>query len=169
MEVNNALGTLLQLQPALKENPLSPAAAMADILVAVQQQHSSDFTSNRHVTRILLSPHDAPHISFLSRIGSWLKNFGVLSGIGILIAVAFRFCPPRPDSPSQSLCTGKKDRICVERPGAGFACDCSDFLKKKARPHLNNLSYKKRSDKKRASPLVEPKYRFGYLSEKLRF
>ena len=108
LEVNNALGTLLQLQQALKENPLSPAAAMADILVAVQQQHSSDFTSNRHVTRILLSPHDAPHISFLSRIGSWLKNFGVLSGIGILIAVAFRFCPPRPDSPSQSLCTGKK-------------------------------------------------------------
>ena len=73
-------------------NPLSQAAAMADILAAVQQHHSSDFTSNRHVTRILISPHDAPHISFLSRIGSWLKNFGVLSGIGILVAVAFRFC-----------------------------------------------------------------------------
>ena len=72
-------------------NPLSQAAAMADILAAVQQHHSSDFTRNRHVTRILLSPHDATHISFLSRIGSWLKNFRVLSGIGILIAVAFRF------------------------------------------------------------------------------
>jgi hypothetical protein len=92
LEVDNTLGTLLQLHPALKVNPLSPAAAMADILAAVQQHHSSDFTSNRHVTRILLSPHDAPHISFLSRIGSWLKNFVVLSGIGILVAVAFRFC-----------------------------------------------------------------------------
>nr|CAH0101626.1 unnamed protein product [Daphnia galeata] len=92
LEVDNTLGTLLQLHPALKVNPLSPAAAMADIFAAVQQHHSSDFTSNRHVTRILLSPHDAPHISFLSRIGSWLKNFVVLSGIGILVAVAFRFC-----------------------------------------------------------------------------
>ena len=92
LEVNNALGTLLQLHPALKVNPLSPAAAMADILAAVQQHHSSEFTSYRHVTKILLSYHDAPHISFLSRVGSWLKNVGLLSGIGILIAVAFRFC-----------------------------------------------------------------------------
>jgi hypothetical protein len=91
-EVDASLGNLLHMHPALKVNPMSPAAAMADILAAVQEQHSADFTSNRHVSNVLLSRHDAPHISFLSRMGSWIKNFGSISGIGLLLAIVFRFC-----------------------------------------------------------------------------
>lgn len=91
-EVDASLGNLLHMHPALKINPMSPAAAIADILAAVQEQHSADFTSNRHISNVLLSRHDAPHISFLSRMGSWIKNFGSISGIGLLLVVAFRSC-----------------------------------------------------------------------------
>lgn len=72
-EVDASLGNLLHMHPALKVNPMSPAAAMTDILAAVQEQHSADFTSNRHVSNVLLSRHDAPNISFLSRMGFGLK------------------------------------------------------------------------------------------------
>ena len=65
-------GYLFTATPGPEGEPLSPAATMADILATVQQHHSSDFTCNRHVTKILLSHHDAPHISFLSRIKSSL-------------------------------------------------------------------------------------------------
>jgi len=92
MEVDNALGTLLKLHPAIKSNPMSPAAAVADILAAVQEQNSIDFTSNGHMSGVLVYHLDAPHVSFMARIGHWLSNFGIISGVGISIALAFRFC-----------------------------------------------------------------------------
>ncbi len=33
-----------------------------------------------------------PHISFLTRIGNWMRTFGILSGVGITLALAIRFC-----------------------------------------------------------------------------
>ncbi len=92
IEVDNALGTLLRLHPALRSNPMSPAAAMADILASVQQHHAIDFTGDRHLSNILINHQDAPNISFMARIGGWLRNFGMISGIGVTIALAFRFC-----------------------------------------------------------------------------
>jgi hypothetical protein len=92
MEVDNALGTLLKLHPAIKSNPMSPAAAVADILAAVQEQNSIDFTSNGHMSGVLVHHLDAPHVSFMARIGHWLSNFGIISGVGVSIALAFRFC-----------------------------------------------------------------------------
>ncbi|KZS05462.1 Uncharacterized protein APZ42_031347 [Daphnia magna] len=41
-EVDNTLGTILQLHPALKQNPLSPAEAMTDILATVNGHSTND-------------------------------------------------------------------------------------------------------------------------------
>lgn len=91
-EVDNTLGTVLQLHPALKQNPLSPAEAMADILATVHEHSTNDIRLTRRVSNVLLSAYDAPHVSFMARVGSWLRTFGSLSGIGIVLALGFRFC-----------------------------------------------------------------------------
>ncbi|KAI9554967.1 hypothetical protein GHT06_020252 [Daphnia sinensis] len=91
-EVDNTLGAVLQLHPALKQNPLSPAEAMADILATVHEHSTNDIRLTRRVSNVLLNAYDAPHISFMARVGSWIRTFGSLSGIGIILALGFRFC-----------------------------------------------------------------------------
>jgi hypothetical protein len=75
-EVDASLGILLHMHPALKVNPMSPVVGMADILAVVQEQHFADYTSNRHVSNVLLSHHGAPHIEWDERkirinFGDW--------------------------------------------------------------------------------------------------
>ena len=92
IEADNSLGTLLKLHPALRNNPMSPAVAVAEILASVHAHHAANPTGVRHVSTVLLNPNDAPHIPFLTRIGIWFRNFGILSGVGITGLLAFRFC-----------------------------------------------------------------------------
>ena len=92
MEADNTLDTVMRLHPAIQSHPMSPAAAIADILAAVQGQNTIDFNSDLHMSGVLVDFRDAPHISFMARVGNWLRNFGILSGTAMTIAIAFRFC-----------------------------------------------------------------------------
>lgn len=91
-EADNSIGTILRLHPAIRANPMSPAAAIAEILASVQEHHAVNLSNDQHVSSVLLHHNDAPHISFLTRVGNWMRNFGILSGVGITLALAIRFC-----------------------------------------------------------------------------
>ena len=85
-------GTLLHMHPAIKNNPMSPAVALAEILASVQEHHANDITSDIQVNSVLLSHQDSSHVPFLTRLSHWMQNLGILSGVGISAALAARFC-----------------------------------------------------------------------------
>ena len=92
LEVDNSFGPLRELHPAIASHPLSSSKIMADILSYVQMGYSTNLSGDRHVETILVNPREKESISFAARVGNWLKNFGILSGVGMTVALAFRFC-----------------------------------------------------------------------------
>ncbi|KAI9551256.1 hypothetical protein GHT06_005853 [Daphnia sinensis] len=92
LEVDNSLGMIMQLHPTVISHPLAPSKIMADILAYIQMGYVTEMSGERHVDTILVHPGQADDISFTARMGRWLRNFGALSGIGVSIALAFRFC-----------------------------------------------------------------------------
>jgi hypothetical protein len=91
-EADNSLGRLLEMNPAIKNVPLSHSTVMAGIVAAIQEQHATDFSLFRHVNTVLVPQEAAKEISFLARVGKWFKTFGALTGIGALLVLVFRFC-----------------------------------------------------------------------------
>ena len=91
-EADNSLGTLMEIHPLIRNNPLSPSSVMADILAIIEKHQSENVTFNRRISKVLLSPQEVTHVSFLHRVGNWLKNFGAFAGFGALSLLAFRFC-----------------------------------------------------------------------------
>ncbi|XP_045027872.1 uncharacterized protein LOC123471069 [Daphnia magna] len=92
LEVDNSLGMILQLHPTITSHPLSASTIMADILAYIQMGYVTEMSGERHVNTVLVHPGQAQDISFMARIGYWLRNFGIMSGVGVSIALAFRFC-----------------------------------------------------------------------------
>ena len=92
LEVDNSFGTLLEMHPAITSHPLSSSTIMADILAYIQMGYTSDLSGDRHVETIFVHPSERNSVSFMARLGNWIRNFGILSGIGMTIALAFRFC-----------------------------------------------------------------------------
>ena len=91
-EADNAFGTVLRLHPALRSNPMSPAMTIAGILATVQAHNAANHNGDSRISNVLL-PYDAvQHLPFLSRVGIWFRNFGILAGVGIVALLAFRFC-----------------------------------------------------------------------------
>jgi hypothetical protein len=64
---------------------------MADILAYIQIGYASDLSGDRHVEKFFhLSEKQS--VSFMARLGNWIRNFGILSGVAMTIDLAFRFC-----------------------------------------------------------------------------
>ncbi|KAK4030855.1 hypothetical protein OUZ56_024242 [Daphnia magna] len=92
LEVDNSLGMILQLHPTITSHPLSASTIMADILVYIQMGYVTKMSGERHVNTVLVYRRQAQDVSFMARIGYWLRNFGIMSGVGVSIALDFRFC-----------------------------------------------------------------------------
>ncbi|KAI9550516.1 hypothetical protein GHT06_005392 [Daphnia sinensis] len=92
LEVDNSLGMILQLHPTITSHPLSASTIMADILAYIQMGYVTEMSGERHVNTVLVHPGQAKDVSFMARLGSWIRNFGIMSGVGVSIALAFRFC-----------------------------------------------------------------------------
>ncbi|KAK4013938.1 hypothetical protein OUZ56_026486 [Daphnia magna] len=52
----------------------------------------TEMSGERNVETVLVHPGQAKDILFMTRVGYWLWNLGILSGVGVSIALAFRFC-----------------------------------------------------------------------------
>ncbi|KAK4006881.1 hypothetical protein OUZ56_012036 [Daphnia magna] len=65
---------------------------MADILAYIQMGYVTEMSGEQHVNTVRVHPGQAQDVSFMARIGYWLRNFGIMSGVGVFIALAFRFC-----------------------------------------------------------------------------
>jgi len=91
LEVDNSFGTLLEMHPAIASHPISSSTIMADILAYIQMGYASDLSGDRHVETIFVHPSDRTNVSFMAKLGNWIRNFGILSGVGMTVALAFRF------------------------------------------------------------------------------
>jgi hypothetical protein len=92
LEVNNSFGLLRELHPAIASHPLISSKIMADIFSYVQMGYSTNLSGDRHIETILVNPREKESISFAAGVANWLNNFGILSGVGMTVALAFRFC-----------------------------------------------------------------------------
>ncbi|KAK4006736.1 hypothetical protein OUZ56_011894 [Daphnia magna] len=92
LEVDNSLGMILQLHPTITSHPLSASTIMADILAYIQMGYVTEMSGERHVNTVLVHPGQAQDVSFMARIGYWLRNFGIMSGVGVSIALPFGLC-----------------------------------------------------------------------------
>ena len=82
-KVDNFFGTLREMHPSIASHPISSSANMADI--------ASDLSGD-HLETIFVHPSERTSVSFMARLGNWIRNFGILSGVGMTVALAFRFC-----------------------------------------------------------------------------
>ena len=92
LEVDNSFGTLREMHPAIVSHPISSSTIMADILAYIQMGYASDLNGDRHVETIFVHPSERTSVSFMARLGNWIRNFAILSGVGMTVASAFRFC-----------------------------------------------------------------------------
>lgn len=82
---------ILQLHSRITSHPLSASTIMADILAYIQMGYVTEMSGERHVNTVLVHPGQAEDVSFMARIGYWIRNFGILLGVGVSISPAFRF------------------------------------------------------------------------------
>jgi hypothetical protein len=92
LEVDNSFGTLREMHPAIASHPISGSTIMADILAYVQSGYAVNLQGDRQIESIFVHPSEKADVSFVARAGNWLRNFGILSGVGMSVALAFRFC-----------------------------------------------------------------------------
>ena len=81
----------MEIHPLIRNNPLIPSSVMADTLAIIEHQ-SENVTYNRLISKVLLSPQEVTHVSFLHRVGNWLKFFEAFAWFGAVSLMAFRFC-----------------------------------------------------------------------------
>ena len=89
-EVDKMLG--LSLHPMLNAHPMSPAAAIAQILAAAREEHSINLGSPFHLESVLSSSKKKPEASFFTKLSSWLSSICSLLGMAFVVSIIFRFC-----------------------------------------------------------------------------
>lgn len=57
----------------------------------IQIGYSTNLSGERHVETLVIHPNQRKDISFMARMGNWIRNFKIFSGIGMIIALIFRF------------------------------------------------------------------------------
>ncbi|KAK4021652.1 hypothetical protein OUZ56_003562 [Daphnia magna] len=91
LEIDNSLGMILQLN----QNNLTPLRRLQNYGRYTGVYPDGLYHRNvreRHVDTVLVHPWQAEEISFMARVGYWLRNFSILSGVGVSIVLAFRLC-----------------------------------------------------------------------------
>ncbi len=91
-EAENSLGTVLKLHPALRPNPMSPAMTIAEILASVHVHNTAGQMGDPMISNVLLPYNALEHLPFLTKMGGWIRDFGIIVGIGITALLLFRFC-----------------------------------------------------------------------------
>lgn len=89
-EIDNLLS--LRLHPMLTSHPMSPAAAIAQIIAAAREEHSINLRNPFHMDSVLSSTKKEKKLSLMDKIISWTTSIGWFLGIGFIMFVIIRYC-----------------------------------------------------------------------------
>jgi hypothetical protein len=91
-EVDNSFKNILELHPAIASHPISGSTIMADLLAYIQMGYTTNLNGDRPIDTIFVHPSEKNDVSFAAKAGNWLRNFGIICGLSLTAALAFRFC-----------------------------------------------------------------------------